>query len=175
MCRITTQHEQDKTSCSRQQNNMKKTIKQHFKDNNTTCRGQQHNTQRTAYINNSNHINNNNHQQCTTIFIHVHADQKNTAIIDLNCISFYKAPRRHSSSNQFSLHFKNVHVYQTAIYYYIFSKIDQSLNPLSSCRPQGIVDSTLVPNMFTSDTQSFVNIPLFMHNTLQNVAEIHFL
>lgn len=75
---------------------MKKTIKQHLKDNNTTCRGQQHNTQRTAYINNSNHINNNNHQQCTTIFIHVHADQKNTAIIDLNCISFYKAPRRHS-------------------------------------------------------------------------------
>lgn len=77
MCRITTQHEQDKTSCRRQQNNMKKTIKQHLEDNNTTCRGQQHNTQRTAYINNS------NHQQCTTIFIHVHADQKNTAIIDL--------------------------------------------------------------------------------------------
>lgn len=75
---------------------MKKTIKQHLEDNNTTCRGQQHNTQRTAYINNSNHINNNNHQQCTTIFIHVHADQTNTAIIDLNCISFYKAPRRHS-------------------------------------------------------------------------------
>lgn len=96
MCRITTQHEQDKTSCRRQQNNMKKTIKQHLEDNNTTCRGQQHNKQRTAYINNSNHINNNNHQQCTTIFIHVHADQKNTAIIDLNCISFYKAPRRHS-------------------------------------------------------------------------------
>lgn len=96
MCRITTQHEQDKTSCRRQQNNMKKTIKQHLEDNNTTCRGQQHNTQRTAYINNSNHINNNNHQQCTTIFIHVHADQTNTAIIDLNCISFYKAPRRHS-------------------------------------------------------------------------------
>lgn len=69
---------------------MKKTIKQHLEDNNTTCRGQQHNTQRTAYINN------NNLQQCTTIFIHVHADQKNTAIIDLNCISFYKAPRRHS-------------------------------------------------------------------------------
>lgn len=107
---------------------MKKTIKQHLEDNNTTCRGQQHNTQRTAYINNSNHINNNNHQQCTTIFIHVHADQKNTAIIDLNCISFYKAPRRHSWRFKVPatslVYTKNVHVYQTAIYYYIFSKID---------------------------------------------------
>lgn len=28
--------------------------------------------------------------------------------------------------------------------------------------------------MFTSDTQCYVNIPLFMHNTLYNIVEIHF-
>lgn len=63
---------------------MKKTTK-YKEDNNTTCTGQQHSKQRTAYT----CINNSNHQQCTKIFTNVNADQTNTVIVDLDCVGFY--------------------------------------------------------------------------------------